>query len=111
MTPAEVIVLCFVYVATLVLGQRAAAFLLPEGQEIGFLLAAVVGSLTAAILYHHRERKRAPRLIVFAVGASMAVLAIVAGMVTQLIWQAFLFPAISLPIAAVITLLLPFALF
>jgi hypothetical protein len=111
MTPAEVIVVCFVYVAVLILGQRAAAFLLPEAQEIGFVLAAVVGSLTAAVLYHSREKRRAPWVIIFGAGAYMAVLALVVGMATQLLWQPFLFPSISLPVAAVMTLLLPFVLF
>src|SRR5436309_2630423 len=100
MTPAEVIVLCFVYVATLILGQRAAAFLLPEAQEFGFLLAAVVGSLTAGVLFHARERRKAPWVIVFSAAAAMAVLALVVGEVTQLLWQPFVFPHISLPVAA-----------
>src|SRR5580765_6812608 len=104
MTPAEVIVLCLLYVATLILGQRVAAFVVPAAQEIGFLLAAVVGGLTASVLYYHRERKRAPGVIVFATGAYMAVLAIVVGLLTQLIWQTMVFPYISLPIAAVVTL-------
>jgi hypothetical protein len=111
MTPAEITIVSLVYVATLLLAQRGAAFVFPDLQEVGFLVAVVVGSMLAGFLYYGRERRDPSKAVVFAVAAPMAVLALVVGQLTQLLWQPFLHPLISLPAAAFATLLLPFFLF
>jgi hypothetical protein len=111
MTPAEITILALVYVATLLLAQRGAAFVFPDAQEIGFAAAAIVGSLLAGFLYHSRERRDPTKMVIFSAGATMAVLALVVGELTQLLWQPFLYPSISLAAAAFGTLLLPFVLF
>jgi hypothetical protein len=111
MTPAEITIVCLVYIATLLLGQRGAAFVLPDAQEIAFLLAAVIASAVAGYLYYSRERKRASVGVVFSVAGPMAVLAIVLGQLTQLLWQPFTYPLVALAAGAGATLLLPFVLF
>ena len=111
MTRPEMIIVSLVYVAVLLLAQRGAAFVFPDFQEIGFLVAVLVGSLVAGFLYYGRERREASKAVVFSAAVPMAVLALVVGQVTQLLWQPFLYPTISLPAAAIITLLLPLVLF
>jgi hypothetical protein len=111
MTPSETTILSLVYVASLLLAQRLIAFVLPDLQEISFFLAALAGSLTAAVFYYKRKKKPAPRFVIFNAGAVMGVLALVVGMVTQLLWQSLNHPIISLPLAAALTMLLPFAIF
>ena len=111
MTPAEITIITLVYVATLVLGQRATAFVLPDQQEVGFLIAGVATALVAGFMYGMRERRKAPIGVIFSAAAPMAVLALVVGMLTQLLWQPFVYPEVSLVGAAVVTLILPFLLF
>ena len=111
MTPAEMFIVALVYVGTLLVVQRAAAFVLPDMQEICFAVAAVVGSILAGFLYHRRRKRAAPAMVVFSAGSVMAVLALVVGELSQLLWQPFSRPFMVLTIAAFATLLLPFALF
>src|SRR5262245_35771788 len=108
MTGAEITIVSLIYVATLLLTQRGAAFVVPE---VGFLAAAFVGSVLAAFLYYGRERRTAPKMVMFTVGAAMAVLSLVIGTLTQLLWQPFMHPPISLAVAACVTLLAPFMFF
>jgi hypothetical protein len=98
MTPAEITILCLVYVATLVLAQRGAAFVVPDQQEVAFLAAAVICGVVAGYLYAGRERRPATKGVIFPAAAPLAVLALVVGMMTQLLWQPFVSPAISLAI-------------
>ena len=59
MTPAEMTIAALVYVAALLLGQRAIAMGAPELAEAGFAVGAVAGTVTAAVLYFRRTRGRA----------------------------------------------------
>jgi hypothetical protein len=111
MTAPEMLIVSLVYVATLLLAQRAFAFLLPDFQEIAFVVATLAGAVVAGVLFHRREKRRASKLVVFSVGATMAVLGVVVGELSQLLWQPFNFPSISIPAAAVVTILLSFAIF
>ena len=70
----------FVYTFAVFVKPLGAAFgWSREGVSLGFALAAIVGSLTAAVLYHLRQRRAAPKLVIFQAGAAMAVLALVVG--------------------------------
>src|SRR4051794_29160552 len=111
MTPAEITILCLVYVATLLLAQRGCAFVVPEQQEIAFGVAGLLCGLLAGYLYYGRERRGASKGVVFSAAAPMAVLALVVGMVTQLLWQPFDSPAIALTIGGLVSLIAPFLLF
>jgi hypothetical protein len=111
MTPAEITILCLVYVASLVLAQRGSAFVVPDQQEIAFLVAAVICGSIAGYMYYGRERRPAGKGVIFSAAAPLAVLALVVGMMTQLLWQPFVSPAISLTVGALIALIAPFLLF
>lgn len=111
MTPAEMFIISIVYVASLLLSQRVAAVVVPDFQEIAFLVAGAGAMLTAGWMYYRRERRVAPAVVPFSVGAVCALLALVVGMAIQLVWQPIAYPMIALPLVGVVTLLLPFALF
>jgi hypothetical protein len=111
MSPPELTIIALIYIATLLLGQRLTALFAPIG-EVGFILAAVIASLTAAVLYHRRSKHRAPAEVKLTVGGMLAVLAVLVGMMAQEIWQSLWFPVvISIPAAAAVSLALPFVLF
>ena len=107
----ELAIVGLVYVAALVLGQRGVATIAPSAQEIGFAMAAVAGGVTAAILHQRRTRERASGATKLAVGVLMALLAVVAGFVTHILWQSTLRPEIWLPVAAAGTFLVPWIVF
>ena len=107
----ELAIVGLVYVAALVLGQRMSALIFPSAQEIGFAVAAIAGSVTAVMLYQRRARERAPTRVKLSTGLLMAVLAVIVGFCTYILWRSTLRPMISLPIAAVATLAAPFLIF
>ncbi|MEA2734183.1 MAG: hypothetical protein QOE14_634 [Humisphaera sp.] len=111
MSRPELLITALVYLAALVLGQRATAVLAPTAQEVGFAVAAIAGAVTAAMLYQRRARQPAPMSVTLAVGILMAALAVAGGMTTYVLWQSTFRPAISLPIAAVATIFVPLIVF
>ena len=107
----ELAIVGLVYVAALVLGQRGVATIAPTAQEIGFAIAAVAGGITAAVLHQRRTRDRATASAKLGVGVMMALLAVVVGFVTHILWQSTLRPQRWLPVAAAGTLIVPWIIF
>src|SRR5215207_8529807 len=111
MTRPELAIVALIYVAALVLGQRAVGVVAPAAQEAGFAIAAIAGAAAAALLYQRRTRERAPARVKFSVGLLMALLAGGVGVITYVLWFATLRPRVALPVAAAGTLLAPFVVF
>src|SRR5688500_14434916 len=111
MTGPELAIVVLIYVASLLLGQRAIAMAVPEVQELGFVIAALVAIALAAGMYYRRERDETPRSVPLAVGGVLAITAIMAGMFSHLLWQSLFMPMLSLPVAAVATGLAPLVIF
>src|SRR5690349_2556198 len=111
MSRPELAIVALIYIATLVLGQRGAGLAIPTAQEIGFAIAAIAGSVTAAIFYQRRHRERAPAAVKLQVGLLMALFAVIVGFTTFVLWRSTLRPMITLPIAAAGTLAAPFLIF
>src|SRR5688572_20193171 len=107
MTRAELTIISLVYIAVLVLVMRATSLMFPTAQETGFAVAAVAASVAAGLLYQRRESRRAPTDAKLTIAVLLAVLAVVVGLVTQVLWHSMVRPAIALPIAAVATLAAP----
>jgi hypothetical protein len=111
MSGPELAIIALIYIATLVLGQRGAGLLVPTAQEIGFAIAAIAGSVTAATFYQRRHRERASATVKVQVGLLMALLAVIVGFTTFVLWRSTLRPTFTLPIAAVATVIAPFLIF
>ena len=111
MTNVELTITVLIYLASLLLGERALALAMPEAQEGAFAIAAILSIGAAGLFYYRRERAKPSISVLLTVGGLLAIAVIVVGMFSQLLWQVMLAPSITLPIAVVGTLLLPFALF
>jgi hypothetical protein len=78
---------------------------------LALVLAAIVGSQTAALLYHRREPDPAPFGVKAEAGALMAVLAAAASLVAQARWAWMTYPEIVITIGATGSFIFPFVLF
>ncbi|MEO6436545.1 MAG: hypothetical protein ABIP55_12410 [Tepidisphaeraceae bacterium] len=117
MTPAEMSIVCLVYAAALLLGQRLAAMVLSESHEAGFVVAAVAAALLAsaagAVMTLRRlgPRRRILPPALLTAGAAMAGLTLILGMISQMLWQLMARPLLALIAGAGLALLVPFAVF
>jgi hypothetical protein len=111
MTGPELIVIALVYLATLLLGMRGVGAVLPQAQEAGFALAAIVAGVTAALAYKRHHHGAAPTSVKVTVGLLTAAVGVVVGLICQSLWQPMLRPAVSLSIAALATAAAPFLIF
>src|SRR5437016_4314880 len=61
MTPPEITIAALVYAASFLLGQRLLALGVPDLLEVSFLIAAILGSVTAAVLYYRQQYRGTER--------------------------------------------------
>src|SRR5688572_7989970 len=79
--------------------------------SMALVLGAVVASQAGSLLYHRRERNRAPFAVKAAAGAVTAAAAAAMGLVIHRFWTPMTYPEVVIPIAAIGSFVFPFVLF
>jgi hypothetical protein len=79
--------------------------------ELAFIGGAVLGTQIAAVVHHRSKGAVSSPGVKAGVGASLALSAIVLGIVMHAIWKPFDYPEISIPMAVAGSFVFPFVLF
>ena len=101
----------FSYAVSAVIGILLLWKLWPQRVELAWVVAAIVGTNVAAMLYHRRVKDKAPLGVKATAGAVLAVCALATGLLSYGFLHVFRFPEISIPIATVGSFVFPFVLF
>jgi len=93
-------------------GAAAIITLMDAGDPgYAFIIAASVGALMSAGLYHRRQPQQAPFKVKAQAGLVLLVMAVIAGLASQWLLQWMKYPDVLIPISAVGSFAFPWAVF
>jgi hypothetical protein len=78
---------------------------------LALIAGASVGAAIAAMLYHRRIPERAPVAVKAAAGGVLSCMAVITGVLSQILLKWMTYPEIVIPISAIGSLCFPWAIF
>lgn len=111
MRASQLVVVAAVAAAVAALAYAVIAAVRYDGVTLAFVMAAISGSYTAAILHHRAGGSARPAMAIKAqVGAVLAVTCAAVAVALMLLFHPFQFPEVQIPIAAVGSFVFPLVL-
>lgn len=111
MKPTELLMVAIIHLAAFSIAAAVIHRFSVSDPGLALMMGACCGSAAGAILYHRRERDRAPLAIKASVGGILSGMAVLSGLSSQGILHWMTYPEVVIPISVVGSFAFPWAIF